>query len=204
MQMNYLAVDTSGSHLTVIARGDNGAYTYYNENCDLKHSVILMDAVEKALFGAALKKEDVDVFCCCLGPGSFTGIRIGVATVKALAYALGKKVLGVTSFDCVAYDSTEKNVLALIDARHSHVYAAGYSDGKITLPPAYIATEELGRYSGRYSFKTPFKIDGVAADTVSPAEGFRAAVEAKLSEASTDTETLFPLYIRKSQAEEGR
>ena len=202
--MNYLAVDTAGSHLTVIARGEKGEYIYYNESCNLKHSVELMGAIEKAYENAGFTKEETDVFCCCLGPGSFTGIRIGVATVKALAFALGKKVLGVTSFDCLAYAETEENTLALIDAYHGHVYAAGYSGGKTVLPPAYVASEDLERYRPEYKFKTPFKIDGVDAEIVSPAEGFRAAVEANLQAATENIEALVPFYIRKSQAEEGR
>ena len=202
--MNYLAVDTSGFHLTVIAHGDGGDYTYYDEDCSLKHSVVLMGAIENALSRANLKKEDVDVFCCCLGPGSFTGIRIGVATVKALAYALKKKVLGVTSFDALAYYNIKEDTLAIIDARHGHVYCAGYSGGEISVPPSYVALEDLGQYAEKYKFVTPFRTDGVDALTVPAAEGFRAAVEAKLRYASEDTETLHPLYVRKSQAEEGR
>ena len=202
--MNYLAIDTSGFHLTVIAKGEKKEYTYFNNNCALKHSVMLMDAVEEALAGAELKKEDVDVFCCCLGPGSFTGIRIGVATAKALAYALGKKVLGVTSFDVLAYNRRTDDVMALVDARHAHVYAAGYKSTEPTLPPAFISIEELSSYKGEYVNIASSTIDGVDVEAVSLAEGFRAAVEAKLDLASDDVEALFPLYIRKSQAEEGR
>ena len=202
--MNYLAIDTSGFHLTVTAKGERGEYTYYNENCSLKHSVMLMDAIEEALAGAGLSKAEVDVFCCCLGPGSFTGIRIGVATAKALAYALNKRVLGVTSFDVLAYNKTTDNVMPLIDARHGHVYAAGYKKLQTTVPPAFVSVEDLKAYAGEYTAVSSSRIDGVDTEIVSLAEGFRAAVEAKLHLASSDIESLYPLYIRKSQAEEGR
>ena len=202
--MNYLAIDTSGFHLTVIAKGDRGEYTYYNEDCSLRHSVELMPAVEQALAGANLKKEDVDVFCCCLGPGSFTGIRIGVATVKALGFALKKKVLGVTSFDCIAYNRITENVMALVDARHGHVYAAGYKGAIVSVEPSFVSVESLGEYSGEYVFAASSEIEGVRTENVSLAEGFRAAVESKLGLATEDVESLYPLYIRKSQAEEGR
>lgn len=202
--MNYLAIDTSGFHLTVIAKGESGEYTYYNEDCSLKHSVMLMPAIEQALDGAGMKKEDVDVFCCCLGPGSFTGIRIGVATVKALGYALNKRVLGVTSFDCIAYNMITENVMALVDAKHGHVYAAGYKAGVISVEPSFVSVEGLADYEGEYTFAASSKIEGVRTESISLAEGFRAAVEAKLLQATEDVETLYPLYIRKSQAEEGR
>lgn len=202
--MNYLAIDTSGFHLTVIAKGERGEYTYYNEDCSLRHSVMLMPAIEQALEGAKLKKEEVDVFCCCLGPGSFTGIRIGVATVKALGYALGKRVLGVTSFDCIAYDRITENVMAVVDARHGHVYAAGYRAGELSVEPAFVSVEALSEYAGEYAFAASSEIEGVRTEKISLAEGFRAAVESKLCLATEDVESLYPLYIRKSQAEEGR
>ena len=202
--MNYLAIDTSGFHLTVIAKGESGEYTYYNEDCSLKHSVMLMPAIEEALEKANLKKEDVDVFCCVLGPGSFTGIRIGVATAKAFAYALGKKVLGVTSFDCLAYNKITENVLTLVDARHEHVYLSGFKGGEVSVIPKYTSIDSLDEYKTDYTFVSSSKIDGVDTEIVPLAEGFRLAVEAKLDEATLDVETLLPLYIRKSQAEEGR
>lgn len=201
--MNYLAIDTSGFHLTVIAKGERGEYTYYNENCSLRHSVMLMDAVEEALERASLKKEDVDVFCCCLGPGSFTGIRIGVATAKALAYALNKRVLGVTSFDVLAYNNIDERSVALVDARHGYVYLAGYEGGRVSIPPEFADISRLDELAG-YTFIASSTIEGVQTKNVSLAEGFRKAVECKLGEATEDIESLYPLYIRKSQAEEGR
>ena len=202
--MNYLAIDTSGFHLTVIAKGDKGEHTYYNENCSLKHSVMLMSAIEETLERASLKKEEIDVFCCALGPGSFTGIRIGVATIKAFAYALNKKVLGVTSLDILAYNRIAENVFALIDAKHGHVYCAGYSGGKIAVEPAYRPIDELCEFSRDYVFISSSMIDGAQTESVSLAEGFRAAVEANLDRATFDVESVIPMYIRKSQAEEGR
>ena len=202
--MNYLAIDTSGSHLTVIARGERGEYTYFSEDCSLRHSVVLMGAVEEALEKADLKKEEVDVFCCCLGPGSFTGIRIGVATAKALCYAFGKKILGVTAFDALAYDNTDEFSLALIDARHDHAYAAGYHGRKVVLPPAYLSVAEILKLTGEYKPVSSAPIAGLECKTVSLPDGFRAAVEANLGTASEDLDSVVPLYVRKSQAEEGR
>lgn len=202
--MNYLAIDTSGFHLTVIAKGERGEYTYYNEDCSLRHSVMLMDAIELSLDRANLKKEEVDVFCCCLGPGSFTGIRIGVATAKAFAYALNKKVLGVTSFDILAYNKNEGKSVALVDAKHEHVYLAGYDGAEVTISPRFADVAELEGLKDDYAFIASSTIDGVETESVSLVEGFRKAVEGKIELASDDIESLYPLYIRKSQAEEGR
>ena len=200
--MNYLALDTSGSHLTVLLGGDGGSRTYFNENCSLKHSVVLMEAIENVLSSAGLNADDIDVFCCCLGPGSFTGIRIGVATVKGLAYALKKKVLGITSFDVLAYNNTAESSVAAVDAKHGHVYAAEYAGGELISLRGYVSVEEVKGYGKRVLAAAP--VDGLDVTAASLADGLRAAAEAKLHLATSDIETLIPLYIRKSQAEEGR
>lgn len=204
--MNYLAIDTSGSHLTVIAkRGDGkGEHVYFNENCALRHSVELMNAIDQTLKNANLLKEEVDVFCAVIGPGSFTGIRIGISTAKALAYALKKKVLAVTSFDVLAYNMITADALALVDAKHSHAYTAGYSKGKVDLPPAYTDLAEINELGKGRKIVYSSKIDGIDGEIVSLTDGLKNAVNAKLYEATDDLDALFPLYIRKSQAEEGR
>lgn len=201
--MKYLAIDTSGPHLTVIAKGAGGEYTYFNGDCNLKHSVTLMSAVDEALGKAGMAKEDVDVFCCVVGPGSFTGIRIGISTVKALSYALGKRVLGVTSFDVLAYNSDVKRTAAIVDARHGHVYAEIRDGSEVVFAPSYIAVEELKAYEG-YEFVAAGSIEGLDTAGADLAAGLKRAVEAKLPLACEDAEVLVPLYIRKSQAEEGR
>ena len=101
--INYLAIDTSGNGLTVAVGGEKKAVSRL-ENCTLTHSVELMGEIENTLEKAGLNKENIDVFACSVGPGSFTGIRIGVSTVKAFGYALNKKVLAVTSFLSLAYN----------------------------------------------------------------------------------------------------
>ena len=126
--INYLAIDTSGNGLTVAVGGEKKAVSRL-ENCTLTHSVELMGEIEKTLEKAGLDKENIDVFACSVGPGSFTGIRIGVSTVKAFGYALNKKVLAVTSFLSLAYNVEKgRKKLAVIDARHGNYYACGYDE----------------------------------------------------------------------------
>lgn len=204
--MNYLAIDTSRSSLTVAVGGKNKAVKFLPD-CALTHSVVLMGEIENALAEAGIDKKDIDVFACAVGPGSFTGIRIGVATVKALAYALGKKVLGVTSFDSLAYNVSDgRKKLAVIDARHGNFYACGYAaDGQIDLSPRFIDTAALCGLAREYEIISDEKIensDGFSYSVADVKDGFIKAVETNLDKASDDAETLVPLYVKKSQAEE--
>ena len=202
--MNYLAIDTSGPWLTVAVGGEKKANRFLPD-CKLNHSVVLMKTVDECLKEAHLTAKDIDVFACAVGAGSFTGIRIGIATVKAFAFAFGKKVLGVTSFESLAYDISDGNDrLCAIDARHGNFYACGF-DGtnNVVYPPKFIGAEQIEKLSKDYEIvcdaKNEYLSDYIVAD---PSRGFINAVESKLSFATYDRESLAPLYVKKSQAEE--
>ena len=201
--MNYLAFDTSGNYLTVLARGSKEKLVK-TEECTHSHSVILMPEIEKCLFEVGLELEDVDVFACSVGPGSFTGIRIGVATAKAFAYALSKKVLAVTSFESLAYNVLEKvKKLTVIDARHDNFYVAGFDENnEVIIPPCFKKKQEIIDLSEGFCVISDGEIEGLSSIKADLFEGFKRAVEAKLNLASDDIETLVPLYVKKSQAEE--
>ena len=88
--MKYLAIDTSGKNLIVIAKNGDKEEIFFDPDCGLNHSVTLMDAVEQTAQKIQLDLSSVDFFSCTLGAGSFTGIRIGVSTIKALCFAYKK------------------------------------------------------------------------------------------------------------------
>ncbi|MBR3804108.1 MAG: tRNA (adenosine(37)-N6)-threonylcarbamoyltransferase complex dimerization subunit type 1 TsaB [Clostridia bacterium] len=194
--MNILAIDTSGNHLSIVLFYNDKVYSSHDKNINLKHSVTLLPALEDMLENNGVSLSEIDVFCSVVGPGSFTGIRIGVSTVKALAYAFDKKVLQVTSFDVLAYNKPSAKVLTLIDAKHGHYYACGYDNLQVVLPPCYIDETKVAELSKEY-----FLLSGGDGDILG---GLISAVKAKLSLATSDRESLIPLYVKKSQAEEER
>ena len=140
--MNYLAVDTSGKHLTVIIKIGDKYASKFMENTNLQHSVTLMPQIEKMLLQMEESLSSIDVFCAVVGAGSFTGIRIGISTVKAFSYALGKKVLSVTSFETLAYNRQGK-VVSVIDAKHDNFYAQCFSNGAAESKAEFITLEKL-------------------------------------------------------------
>ena len=199
--MLILAIDTSGDRLAVILSGDKRDEIYLSDVM-LKHSVTLMPSVEEILLRNGLTLCDIDAFAAVTGPGSFTGIRIGVSTAKALAYANGKKVLAVTAFDLLAYNGVAGKKLCVIDALHGNFYACGYDGEKVVLPPCFITGGEVKNLSGEYTVITDKPLDGENYAVGDMLSGLKNAVNLKAGEATFDRETLVPLYVRKSQAEE--
>lgn len=194
---NYLAVDASSRYLTVVAKKDENLIVRHLADCAMKHSVIIMDEVDAAFGQAGLTPAECDFFCAVTGPGSFTGIRIGISTVKGLALGTKKPLLGITSFDLVAYNVNSENFCVVIDAAHSHFYVKGY--GEKAFAPAYLSLGEVEKLGcPLYGFEdlplknyTKLEIKDCLPVAVGKSEG-------NLSEDIT------ALYVRKSQAEEGR
>lgn len=156
-----------------------------------------MDEIDKVLSSLDLKPQECDFFAAVTGPGSFTGIRIGVATVKGFALAAGKPVKAVTSFDLLSYNISSKKFFTVIDAMHSHYYVCGYADGKVFLPPCYLSAAETESLDGeKYGFEDL------------PLSNYtKVSVKERLLPASLNaeyTDKLHALYVRKSQAEENR
>ena len=196
---NFLAIDTSSRHLTVLAvKGENVVLRYLSD-CALKHSVVLMDEVDKALKEAELSPGECDFFSAVTGPGSFTGIRIGISTVKGFAVATGKPLVPVTAFELLAYNVEDDNFYVVIDAAHSHYYACGFDREKnIISEPCYLSEEEtqnLGRLYGfeQLTLKNYKKLDIE-----------KCLYSAVLAKSAFKSDRMDALYVRKSQAEENR
>jgi len=97
-----------------------------NIDSEETHSVRLLRGVETLLDGCGLTLKNVDLFAVVCGPGSFTGIRIGLATVKGLAESLSKPVVPITAFEAWVekFSSREGNLVPVIDARRGEVYGS--------------------------------------------------------------------------------
>ncbi|MBP3423407.1 MAG: tRNA (adenosine(37)-N6)-threonylcarbamoyltransferase complex dimerization subunit type 1 TsaB [Clostridia bacterium] len=204
MNKNFVAVDTSGSYLTVVVGKQGEFFSVSIPNCMMKHSVSVMPAVDEALQKANMTLEECDFFSAVVGAGSFTGIRIGISVVKGFCLAYNKPSLPITSFDVAAYNGLgEGKTLCLVDALHDCYYACGYERGEVILPPAYLTEEQvLSLVEEGYSlcgvgkFPIAEKVEVVSCD---PVEGLKNAVCAKAEKGAF--EELVALYVRKSSAE---
>lgn len=135
--MFVLAVDTSSKALSVALAeegkilGERQSFLGYN------HSETLLPTVMTLLKDSGLSLQELDLLACTTGPGSFTGIRIGLASMKTLAWELRKPLLGISSLAALAEPLAfmqDAYVLPVIDARGGRVYSTLYHQGKSLLP----------------------------------------------------------------------
>ena len=126
--VNILAVDTSSRVLSVALRSRNLETFETNLEGTPRHSEQLIDLIEEGLNHLGLKKEDIDQFIWGMGPGSFTGLRIGLSVLKGLHLGLRKRSFGVSSLDLIALGVglVTGELIVCIDARRKRIYAATY------------------------------------------------------------------------------
>lgn len=228
--MNILAIDTSGPVCGVAVYGD-GRVRYEAAAVNrLTHSANLMPMIDEAFLRSGLSLPQMDLLACVVGPGSFTGVRIGVSTVKGLAHGAGKPCLAVDALEALAAGLSGNPALLcpIQDARAGQVYGAAFHTG---WPPVRCLEAEavaLDTYleqtvhlaaEGQALY---FLGDGVLAyrDAIASRLGTRAqfapahlaflrpAAVAVLAEAhrkeAVDYLTLQPRYLRAPQAERAR
>lgn len=122
--MRILAVDTSAVCAAVAVTDDDKILSESQTNTGLTHSRTLMPMIDSTLNNAEIPLDSIDFFACSVGPGSFTGIRIGVAAMKGLCDGLKKKCMPVSTLEALAYNLMGNNCTAVsvMDARCNQVY----------------------------------------------------------------------------------
>jgi tRNA threonylcarbamoyladenosine biosynthesis protein TsaB len=227
--VRILAVETSTlTGATALLEGDT-VVAECRLSLAVTHSERLLPAVDHVLRVAGVTLADVDALAVSVGPGSFTGLRIGLSTMKSLAFATGKPLCGIPTLDALAWSLpfAESLVCPVLDAKKGEVYSALYrtAGGRLERVWDYRAVapdalaEALVR-EGPVVFLgdgvTPFaavfrQVLGDAARFAPPAQRLPSAVTvADLARAalergeSVDPAALVPLYLRRSEAELGR
>ena len=224
--MKILALDSTAKVASVALCEDElllGELTLNNGNT---HSQTLLPMVEFLLNKFELSPADIDLFAAAVGPGSFTGVRIGAATVKGLAFGRKAPCAGVSTLEALAYNLCDHNSLIcpVMNARRQQVYTALFraKDGVLErlMPDSAIAIAELDQKLA--AFDEPVRLCGDGYDITLPllthaviptSERYRhqsaysvAQVARKMQnvgELCTDI-TLSPIYLRLSQAERER
>ncbi|HWK23959.1 MAG TPA: tRNA (adenosine(37)-N6)-threonylcarbamoyltransferase complex dimerization subunit type 1 TsaB [Ureibacillus sp.] len=126
--MIWLGIETSNAPLSIAIVKDGLVLEEIVQNEKLTHSVTVMPAIEELFQKANLKPTEIDAIAVSEGPGSYTGLRIGVTIAKTLAWTLKKPLVGVSSLQVLAANIQDFNgiICALFDARRQNVYAGAY------------------------------------------------------------------------------
>ena len=221
--MKILSVDSSSVSASV-AITENGATLAENFiNNGLTHSQTLMPMVEKTLKDSGVSIKDIDLFAITNGPGSFTGVRIGIASVKGMADALNKKCMAISTLEAIAEPLKNEDSIAcaVMDARCNQVYTAIFENGKRLCEDKAVLIDELGVELKNYNKKVVFIGDGSVLcyeklkDVVTDidvadeiiryihASSICRLVEDKIEngEEPIDSAKLVPYYLRLPQAE---
>lgn len=126
--MKILGVDTSTKIATIAVIDEEKVLGEYTLNQEMSHSENLIPMVKELLNNLDIKIEDIDLYGVAIGPGSFTGLRIGVAAVKSFAHLFKKPIVGVSTLQAMAYNLPHNEiVIPMIDARRDRVYTGVYS-----------------------------------------------------------------------------
>ena len=125
--MNILAIDTAGRSASAALLRDDAVLYETVCNCGLTHSETLMPMIDAALKTGGVRPDQLDLYAVTAGPGSFTGLRIGLAAVKGMALAAGTPCAGVSTLEALAWCHTGSGtVIAALDARRGQVYWAAF------------------------------------------------------------------------------
>lgn len=133
--MIVLSIDSSSKVATVAILKDDVLLGEYILNDKREHSVILMPLIENLLKECNLSIDDIDGYVVSKGPGSFTGLRIGMATIKGMSFGNNKPYISISSLDALAYNLISFNgiICPIMDALRENVYTALYKNNNDSL-----------------------------------------------------------------------
>lgn len=205
--MIQLFLDTSNHNLVIALYKDDSKLYELVENSDNKISNTLMTKVDFVLKQASINLKDINQIFIVTGPGSFTGIRIGLTFIKVTAYLLGIKVIPISELELLASGSNNDYTLPLIDARRNYVYTGLYDkNGKNILSDQYIYLEDLFKIiKEEYS---DLNISIVSYDTFNdfdysePILDISKVILRHKNDSPINPHLLNPNYLKKTEAEE--
>ena len=219
--MKILGVDTSSDICSVCLLEDTTVIKELHLNNGKTHSENLVPLLKELIDSCNITFSDINLIAIDKGPGSFTGIRIGIATIKAIAEVYNIKVVGVTSLRSLAFNEDYKNnsIISLIDARNNQVYCGVFNTGVDDIYLALDINEALESIKTYVNENTIFVGDGsvLHKDLIQNFFKIQLKFSNNNDQSSVSTalagleifnkgefetaDTILPFYLRKSQAE---
>lgn len=196
--MKYLFIDTCTSNLIISLIIDNKIVGYYNNKIDKGMSNYVLKEIEKQFNENGINPRDIDTIFVTTGPGSFTGIRVGLSIAKVYAWGLNIKVVPLSSLEVIS-SSLDENVVSIIDARRDTVFLGVYdSNLNNIIEDKYCSIEELKKYD--YKIVSYDSFDSI--NTIFPNINVLKIVEKHKNDKGINPHMLNPNYLKKTEAEE--
>lgn len=212
--MNILAVDTSSDHGSAVVRMGGTVVAEVRPEASLQYSEHLFESIDAVLGQAGIPLDGIDLFAAVRGPGSFTGLRVGLATMDGFAFARKKETAGISALAALAWQvgAVSGPIVPVLDARRGEIYGAVFERRGEELvevtPPALEQPAEWLRT--RFGDVTTFcgagaeihrnQIETKGEWTVVQVSPYLAAAAAEMA-GNGNGEPLEPLYIRRTSAE---
>lgn len=201
--MISLFLNTSSRYLNIAILKDNKVINEKNLELEKDLSALALFEIEKLFKETQLKPNDIDQIYCVDGPGSFTGLRVGITIAKVYAWSLNKKLYKVSSLYTMATSINNDYIIPLIDARRGYVFAGIYDkDYNQVLKDQYISLENLKNIvenlEGQYTYVT---LDDFDFQTQKYIPNLNNTFK-YIKKEEADPYTFIPNYLKKTEAEE--
>lgn len=206
--MKILCIDTSSNLCSVAILENTKLEKKIELNNGLTHSETLMPTIQKLLNSCNLTLKDIDLLVCDIGPGSFTGLRIGIATVKAFSDSLNIPCIGVTSLETYAYSIKKDGLIcSTIDCKNNNCYFCLFECKSniysiVEEPNATSIDDVLNLLKNKYSNKTiHFVGNCINCNDFIDIKNLGVAGYNKFIKNNKLGEDILPLYLKKPQAQ---
>ena len=207
--MIYLYIDTTTSYLYLGVVKDNVLLKEVKEDYGKDLSSVTLKKISEVLESLNLTPSDIDKIIVVNGPGSFTGIRIGVTIAKTFAYSLGKEITTISSLEAMAVSckSDTKYIVPIIDARRGYVYSGIYDNNyNVVLKDQYIKLDTLilacNNLIDDYTFIG--NINNLDITTTSYSPDILKIVNTYKDKESVNPHGVNPIYLKVTEAEENK
>jgi len=202
--MISLLIDTSTSNLTVSIINNQEVIYKYQETILSDMSSKLLPIIDNGLKELDLKLGNIDKIFVVNGPGSFTGIRVGVTVAKTIAWALKKEIIPLSSLELIATtDTLKRYIVPMIDARRNNVFAGIYDNNLNCIKEdKLVSIEEISNLNSDYEFVSydNIKLDNV----IKPSVDVLKIIKKHINDEEINPHNLNPNYLKLTEAEESR
>lgn len=193
--MKYLLIDSATATLVVAIVIDEKIVYLYNKEMGKDMSSTIMPVIDEAFKTAGIKPQELNKIFIANGPGSFTGIRVGLTVAKTMAWTLGIPIIPISSLEVIASTPNNQNNIAVIDARRGYVYAGVYDNNlNIIMDDQHILFNEIKQQGTVVSYDSYAEIK--------PNIDILKVIKKHATDEPANPHSLKPKYLKLTEAEE--